>query len=222
MGYVSTVVSALQDAGIRAEAAYPGRQMPAITEAVAAVCLERADYGTGETVVLVTVFSPGSKDGILCETAAEKAGAALASLGSGCVQGKCQYSDHEDLYYGEIRVTFAPEPEPEADPIVDFSVSQDGTALPFTVSFIAKQEADADNGISLADAAWTIQLEEEFEPGETETVNTADSFTLTVTRHSSTEVYSGCAWVSVHRENGLDKLRQVRTGTAGSRSYTAK
>lgn len=218
MGLVSDVVSALREAGIRAEAAWPGRRMPAITGPVAAVCMEQADYSAEIYRVRVTVFSPADRGGRVCEATAEAAAGAVATLRADCVQGICRFDADADCYCIPITATFC-----TVRPAVSaFSVTQGSTVLDGAVGFTAWREADPDKGISLEDAVWQFRLEEEFAPGQSERVVTAAPFQLTVTRAAGVEVFSGCAWTEVNREDSQKRLRQIRIGTAGSRSYTAR
>ena len=209
MGLVSDVVSALREAGIRAEAAWPGRRIPAITGPVAAVCMEQADYSAEIYRVRVTVFSPADRGGRVCEATAEAAAEAVATLRADCVQGICRFDADADCYCIPITATFC-----TVRPAVSaFTVTQGSTVLDGAVGFTAWREADPDKGIS---------LEEEFAPGQSERVVTAAPFQLTVTRAAGVEVFSGCAWTEVNREDSQKRLRQIRIGTADSRSYTAR
>lgn len=221
MGYVSSVVAALKAAGIRAEAAYPGRRMPSVTEPVAAVCLEEVDHTGGAVGVLITVMSPAGRGGAVCEAAAETAGKTAAKVtfagkDTACVQEACKFDSNAGCYCTQVRVSFTPAVE------TAFSVTQGSTKLSGAVSFTAWREADADNGVTLANAPWQIRLEEEFAPGQGENVVSGEPFQLTVTRAKSVEVFGGCTWTAVERIDTGASLRQIRTGTAGSRSFTAK
>lgn len=221
MGHLADVMTALKNAGIRTEAAYPGRVAMAVTESVAAVELEEVDYTAQKTVVLVTVLCPRPLGGAACASAAEKAGAALKAVGSRCVSGRCLFDSHGDVYYIPIRVTFLPEEMPEPEEDKDLLVQIGTAVLESAVSFHVSRASDSQNGVALEDAPWIWQLEEVFAPGEPETAGPESSFSLTVTRSAGTEVYSTCQWTSVRRETGTDRLRQVRTGTAAGRTYTA-
>lgn len=226
-GYVSSVVAAVKAAGIPAEAAYPGRRMPSITKPVAAVSLEEADYTQNTATVLITVMSPASQGGAVCEATAETAGKAaarlvIAGMDTACVQDACRFDSNADCYYAQIRAAFSPTPEPEPVPKPAFSATHNGTALAGAVGFTAWREADPDNGIPLENAVWQIQLEEEFAPGQAENVVSWEGFQLTVTRGKSVETFGGCTWTAVKREDSGTSLRQIRTGTAGSRSFAAK
>ena len=67
---VSTVIDALNDAGITAQAAYPGGTLPNITQVQAAVSLEKLEYTARSATVLVTVMVPVASGGGACENAA--------------------------------------------------------------------------------------------------------------------------------------------------------
>ena len=48
-----------------------------------------------------------------------------------------------------------------------------------------------------------------------------DSFNLTVTRKTGVDIFRTCAWTSVRRVYGRDKMTQIRTGTAKKRIFSA-
>ena len=223
MGNVTGVISALKEAGIRAEAAYPGRRMPHISESVAAVMLERRDHGQNTETIKVTVCTPSVLGGSACERTAETAAAALAELTvtgmcTEVIQQVCVFDSSSDCYMAQILVNFSAAMAASTQ----LSVTQGSTKLNGAVAFAAWKTADAENGRTVADAPWQILLEEAFPAGFAEQTGSDSGFQLTVTRGRSTEVFTNCAWISVTREDDPSCLRQTRTGTAESRSFTAK
>lgn len=218
MGLVKDVVTALKAAGIRAEEAWPGKRMPAITEPVAAVFMEQVDDTAQTACVQIQILSPEALGGGPCETAAETAADAAGALGAACLREACQFDASTDCYRVAITAAFSTAPAAERA----FSVVQSGTTLDGAVGFTAWREADADNEITLASAQWQIRLVEEFQPGQREETVTTDPFQLTVTRTAGVEVFTSCTWTEVKREDTEECLRQTRTGTAGGRSYIAK
>ena len=58
---LDSVVQALQDGGIPAQLAYPGRKLPALTECCAAVCFKQVDRNAEKAEVLVMVLAPFMK-----------------------------------------------------------------------------------------------------------------------------------------------------------------
>lgn len=226
MGNVTSVITALKTAGIRAEAAFPGRRMPQINQPVAAVMLESVDYTNSITVIRATVYSPRTQGGSACETAAGIVGKTLGAMTvSGmdtlCKQGNCEFDSSADCFCIPLTVSFSPAPETEPESEPQYTVLQGSTALAHAVAFSAWREEDADNAVALEDAVWQIRLEEIFLPGEAEETDAENGFSLTVTADTSTEVFANCSWTGVERKNTLTSLRQIRTGTAESRSYTA-
>ena len=218
MGSVSSVINALNAAGIRADRAYPGRKLPRISQNAAAVMLESRDHTTDTDVVRVTVCSPSELGGGSCEDAAKAAGEALAKLKrsgwkTACQQDTCSFSGPADQYQVIIRVTFTPE---------QFTVTQNSTALSAAVAFEAWRNADAEKMIALADAQWQIRLEELIFGSGKEVSGDLNGFKLKVTRKSGTETFENCSWTGVERVDTPEGLRQIRTGTAASRAYTAK
>lgn len=221
------MINALKTAGIPAEMAYPGRRMLHITKAVAAVMLEKEDYTNRITVIRVTVCSPAALGGSTCQSAAEAAGKVLAKMvvsgmDTACVQEECVFDSSADCYMTALKITFSPTPEPEPELVPECTVFQGNTKLAGTVAFSAWRKADTENAVQLADAVWQIRLTEEFLSGTPEQPGEDSGFQLTVERDTGTEVFSDCIWTAVDRDDNLVRLRQIRTGTAGSRSYTSK
>ena len=84
---VGNVITALADASIRADEAYPGRRIPALTGPVAAVRLGKIDRSVRTTAVEVVIMSPASGGGILCENTALRAVEVLAQAILDLAQG---------------------------------------------------------------------------------------------------------------------------------------
>ena len=72
---VENVIAALTEAAIRADEAYPGRRIPALTGPVAAVRLGKIDRSVRTTAVEVAIMSPSSGGG------SQSAGPGGAGLG---------------------------------------------------------------------------------------------------------------------------------------------
>lgn len=216
MGYVNTVIETLRNSGIRTERAYPGRRIPVLCEPVAAVSLSQADHIAGTAKVCITILSPAKLGGSACEDQAEKAAGAVAALGAACVQEACGFESAADHYCARVYVTFAQPVTPA------FLIKLGSVTLPAAVGFEAWKEADIQLGTELANAQWQLRLEEVFLPGQAESVSAEEPFTLTVIRDKSTEVFENCTWTKVQRTDDAGQLRQIRTGTAGERSFTAK
>ena len=63
---VNQVINALRAENIRADEAYPGGRIPALTGAVAAVRLGKVDRSVRTTNVEVVIMSPAKSGGSLC------------------------------------------------------------------------------------------------------------------------------------------------------------
>lgn len=213
MIYAKQVLDTILDANIPARWAYPAGQMPALTEPVAAVELEKVDYEAGKTVVLAKMLCPRALGGLLCQSKAEQASAMLHMSGFSCVQGECGFDKVWDCYFVPIWVTFT---EPEK-PVSDLKVMLDGKELKNLVSFTVWREEDPDNGVAMKDMPWAFRAEEIFTAGTEEVKDYEEGFTLTVIRTAATESFENCTWTSQRRENTGTQLRQILTGTAAAR-----
>ena len=185
------VIAALNTAGIPAEAAYPGSKMPYLT-AIAARVTEESE-SEGAVTVAVTLLCPFALGTVTMET-----------MG---------FETRWDCYYRVLRLLIPAAPA--------FQIKQGTAVIQNALRFTAVQQADEKNSVALADAPWVITLEEEFSPEGKETVLPGDSFNLTVTRKTGVDIFQTCAWTSVRRVYGRDKMTQVRTGTAKKRIFSA-
>ena len=77
---VGNVIEALKAAEIRADEAYPGGRIPALTGPVAAVRLGKVDRAVRTTTVQVIVMSPAAQGGAVCEATALRAIEALEAM----------------------------------------------------------------------------------------------------------------------------------------------
>ena len=99
---VNQVISALRTAHIRADEAYPGGRIPALTGAVAAVRLGKVDRSMRTTNVEVVIMSPAKGGGSLCESTALEAVEVLQNMGGTCVKDVCKFDEMADVFYIEI------------------------------------------------------------------------------------------------------------------------
>ena len=214
---VNQVISQLRGASIRADEAYPGGRIPALTGAVAAVRLGKIDRSVRTTAVQVVVMSPAAGGGGQCETTALQAIEALQSMGGTCTKDICKFDEMADVFYIEIEASFfgtALSDDWSAGP--GFSVTIGMQDIPYVVSF-GLQRATDEEVTSIANAKWQFTLEELLPPDSSEPPDPQEPFTLTVVREMFDEVLSGCHWISIKREDTLRGVRQVRTGTANKR-----
>jgi len=219
---VDQAVRILTAAGIPAQRAWPGADIPHLTQAQAAVCLEKLDYAGRKAVVAVTVAVPMELGGGVCEDAALKAGEALTVMGGSWVQEPCKFTGYADTYSIRLLGTFSgPEVTAEWTSAAAFTVKLGTAVHPRAVAFRAEQKVDETTGDLIAGAVWTFRLEEVFRPGEGPLPAPTEPFELTVDRVGGTETYRECRLTAVQLENTATGLRQIRQGVAKSRSFIA-
>lgn len=215
---VSSVIDALKSANIRADEAYPGRRIPALTGAVAAVRLGKVDRSVRTTAVEVTVMSPAATGGSLCEATALRAVEAMQDMGGTCVKDVCKFDEMADVFYIEIEAQFfgtAMEDKWSAGP--GFSIKIGAQAMEQVVRFSAQRSTD-DEITAISNAKWQFTLEELLVPGTSEPPDPTEPFALTVSRSNSEEIFSGCTWLSVKREETIKGVSQIRVGQATVRN----
>lgn len=217
---VNSVLDALNEAGIAAQAAYPGGTLPNITQTHAAVSLEKLEYTARAATVLVTVMVPVTAGGGACEDVALQVGEIMEAMGGICVQEECRFNGYADAYYVRVLGTFygaAVMEDWEAES--DFQVKIGSTVMTNAVAFRAEQAVDEVTGTPLSTSVWRFRLEEAFGRGERPQPPPTEPFTVTVSRSGSTEIYSECSWISVQLENTTTGLRQIRQGVAKTRAF---
>ena len=215
---VSEVIGKLTGGGIRAAEAYPGKRIPALTGAVAAVRLGKVDRSVRMTHLEVVVMSPAAAGGGACETTALKAVGILQDMGGTCVKAMCKFDEMADVFYINIDVEFfgtALEDRWSAGP--GYAIKIGAQAMNYVTSFRSQRETDKDV-TAIANAKWKFTLEELLPPGTSEPSDPAEPFTLFISRGSGDETFSGCTWTSVKREDTIKGVSQVRTGIAENRS----
>lgn len=218
---VGQVIAQLRSNNIRADEAYPGGRIPALTGAVAAVRLGKVDRSVRSTTVQVVIMSPAKSGGSLCETTALKAVQVLQGMGGTCVKDVCKFDEMADVFYIEIASEFfgtALATKWSAGP--GFSVTIGAQAMPHAVSFSTGRKTD-DTVTAIKDAVWQFTLEELLPPGTSEPPDPTEPFTLTVTRELTDEVLSGCTLLSVQRKDTLRGISQIRVGQAKKRTVTS-
>ncbi len=215
---VSQVIEKLRTSNIRADEAYPGGRIPALTGAVAAVRLGKIDRSVRATTVQVVIMSPAAQGGSLCERTALQAIEALQKMGGTCTKDVCKFDEMADVFYVEIESEFfgtALASRWSAGP--GFSVTIGEQAMEYVVSFGLQRKTD-DNVTAITNAKWQFTLEELLPPGTSEPPDPDEPFSLTVTRSNCDDYLTGCRWTSVQREDTLRGIRQIRTGQANDRS----
>ena len=215
---VSNVIDKLTRGGIRSAEAYPGKRIPALTGAVAAVRLGKVDRSVRATNVEVVIMSPAYSGGSACELAALKAMDVLQDMGGTCVKAVCKFDEMADVFYINIDVEFFGTALPDswsAGP--GYAIKIGAQAMNYVTSFQAQRAVDAE-ATAIANAKWKFTMEELLPPGTSEPSDPAEPFTITVTRSGGEETFTNCTWTSVKREHTIRGVSQIRQGIAGGRS----
>ena len=215
---VSNVIDKLSKGGIRSAEAYPGRRIPALTGAVAAVRLGKVDRSVRTTQLEVVIMSPASSGGSACELTALNAVELLQDMGGTCVKDVCKFDEMADVFYISINVEFFGTALPDkwsAGP--GYAVKIGAQAMNHVTSFLVQRAVDQETA-SISQAKWTFTMEELLPPGASEPADPAEPFTLSVARSGGDETFTGCAWISVKREDTIRGVSQVRVGTAEKRT----
>ena len=215
---VNQVIDQLRAAEIRADEAYPGGRIPALTGPVAAVRLGRVDRSIRTTAVQVVVMSPAKSGGTLCESTALQAIDVLQEMGGTCVKDVCKFDEMADVFYIDIETEFF------GTALADgwsggpgFSVKIGAQPLPHVVSFGIQRQTD-DEISAIANASWQFTLVELLPPDTSEPPDPTEPFVLTVTRNYTDEILKDCTLISVKREDTERGISQTRVGIAKTRS----
>ena len=215
---VNQVIEALAAADIRADEAYPGRRIPALSGPVAAVRLGKIDRSVRTTTVEAVLMSPASGGGSLCENTALRAVEVLQDMGGTCVKNVCKFDEMADVFYIEVEAEFfgtALEDDWSAGP--GYSITIGAQPMPHVVSFSAQRATDNDVTV-LGNAKWNLTMEELLIPGYSEPPDPADGFALKVSRSGGDETFTGCRWTSQQRQDTIRGVTQTRKGTADKRT----
>ena len=215
---VSEVIRELTTGGIRAAEAYPGKRIPALTGAVAAVRLGKVDRSVRTTHLEVVVMSPAASGGSACEITALKAVEILQDMGGTCMKAVCKFDEMADVFYINIDVEFFGTALPDswsAGP--GYAVKIGAQAMNYVTSFLAQRETDKEV-TAIANAKWRFTMEELLPPGTSEPADPSEPFTMSVSRSGGDETFTGCTWISVKREDTIKGVSQVRVGIADKRS----
>ena len=200
-----------------ADEAYPGRRIPALTGAVAAVRLGKVDRSVRTTQVQVVVMSPASLGGSECEKIALRAVEKIQAMGGTCVKDVCKFDEMADVFYIEVEAEFfgtALEDDWSAGP--GYSITIGSQHMPHVVSFSAQRAADDET--ALAAAKWNLVMEELLIPGYSEPPDPSEPFVLKVSRSGGDETFTGCRWTSQQRQDTIRGVTQTRKGTADKRT----
>ena len=216
---IGSVIDALKASDIRADEAYPGGRIPALTGPVAAVRLGKVDRAVRTTTVQVIIMSPAAQGGAVCEVTALQAIEALEEMGGTCVKGLCQFDDMADVFHTEISAEFfgvAKENDWDAGPGYAIKIGEQN--MDWVIGFSIHRQTDKEI-TSIADAAWEFTMEELLGPGSIDPPDPSEPFTLVVKRETSRETFTGCTWTSVKRTDTIRGISQIRVGVAKKRVH---
>ena len=217
---VAKVIEMLQAAEIRTDEAYPGGRLPALTGPVAAVRLGKVDRAVRATTVQITVMSPAGLGGSTCEAVALRAMQALEDQGGICQKGLCQFDDMADLFFIEIAAEFLGVAlENDWMPGPGFAITIGLQKMEWATDFTITRWI-GDEAASIKDSPWQFTLEELLGPGSVDPPEPAEPFILHVERLMGDEVFTGCVWTHVERQDTLRGIRQIRTGVAQKRTIS--
>ena len=212
------MITALCDAGIRADRAWPGQKMPAPEGVIAAVSLELADRAEKLERVKVSVFAPSVMGGTGCEATGKQVCDILQAMGANCVQKACVFHSNTGLFCVEVLGSFLTEQpaEPDTEPVVyTFSAMVAGKPVENLVSATAYRMWDEATRTVLE--TWTVQLVEQI-TGTEDTAEVEQPFEIRLTRNNQTDVFSGCTWSSWRRVLDSSGLKQTRSAIAQDRT----
>ena len=213
------VVDTMHSMGIPAILAYPGNLQPALSEACVTVGYQQVDWAEEKTQVLVTALTPADLGGAACEEFATQVSKILRDMDAECVQGACKYDSIGSLFSVEICATF----DGMETPLTwmdrpGFTLWLSGKRLDHVASFTAWREVD-EVAVDMKSATWHFALEERFLAEDVEQISgEQDSFSIEIMRKGKRETFDGCVWTSQKREVSGALLRQIREGTAQSRT----
>lgn len=204
---ITEAVTALNEAGVRAERGYPAGWMPCVSGVVAAVCMEKA---TAEKTVLA-VYVCTAESGAVCEDGAWQVVQILSGMGAQCTLEACVFQSKTELFVCRVLVQW-----------------QAGTACQVkigskTLEYVENVRAekvisrvkvtDAQTGEETEeceDLGWSVRIEELLPNSVQPEEDQDDKFDLYLYRPAGGERYTDCQWVEILLEEVPAGLRRVR------------
>lgn len=204
------MIAALEAGGIPADRAYPGGPMPQLTKVGAAVGLQEMDMAENTMTVQVLILCPAVLGAAVCEDAAMEAARLVNTIGGKARISACELDGKTGVFQTAVRVTFSP--EASVPDTVDLAIEE--LPVPYVVSFTAGREV-SEAVPELYSAPWTFLMEEWIPAGATELKSFAMPFEMVL---NGKETYSECVFTAQKRILQPDGIRQIREGTAASRT----
>lgn len=207
------MVSLLRAAGIRADRGYPGRGMPYPDTPVVAVNLLKKT--AQELTLAVRIYCSAEYSGTACEDLAMQIVPLLEGIGATCGVGECSFHSRSGLFYQQITAQWSTREQV-------LRVTVDGLALPYVTQVSAKRDVRVSmvgTDISRDDDGWSVTVTELLPAQSAPEADSAESFSLAVTRPGGTVRYDACQWATLYYEPTADGLLRRRVARCwGERS----
>lgn len=215
MNRLNHTVTALQNAGFRADCGYPGKLVQVPDSPIITVTIERSSQK--EIVLAVTIYGPPELGGQICEELAQEVAATLRGLAARCEVGICQFEDASGLFRLKVLATWKKN--------LHNRVRIDGQSLVYANEFSAVQTrqvekvVDEETGqeqVINEEVIWTVAVQELLPFSQAMEVDHKEAFTLSVVHENCVETYPECYWLSITLEEtdgGLIRKRIARSWT---------
>lgn len=213
-----TVVDLLAAGGVPAAPAQPEKTMLIIHTPVAAVSIGKVDTVEGSVTALIEVVAPMQSGAERCQERALTVCSILSANGAECVQGECTFNGRSALFCSPVSAKFYGTADADSwTPRPNHTVVLGETALAYVTGFSAEQVVtEGYDGLSAA--PWVFTLEEFLPMGAQEIEAPSEMFSLRLTGAGKTEYFNGCLVTERKRTITSGGIRQIRKGTALSRT----
>ena len=220
---VKEVVEYLNAAHLRTQRGFPGERAPDIQVPALTVNIHKKDAHS--VCMEITVFSPVRNGAVLCEDTALRACEVLQDHGASCTQEKIAHDGRGDRFF--IRILALWKDDPPQSP---YAVSINGSHCAGVTGFSSRQESEKREFFTMGQTepiqtvsrnpVWTLTLEQTIPGGTLPPREFPDPFSLAVVHNRTAELYSGCRWKTILREDRDDGLHI--TSVAESRERSVK
>lgn len=229
--WLSDVTAALAEAGWRVEPGYPGKGAVVLDSPVAAVNLSRGNTRDLSAGITVSVLVPRSLGLAVCQSRAAQAALLLADIGGDWSFEGWNYDSRLDCFRVEVEGNAVFSVQDETVVVEDgYEVCIGEAVQPYVTDFVAKKDAQrrlvrphgaaSPVGVTVGMDGWTIELVQLMPSGTAEPGETADVFSLTVSRGGSCVTYMGCCWSEYESRQRADGVQVRRRGFALSREVS--